>query len=845
MIDKNKLNKIESSISDEYETFGDIPETLPILPLKDLVAYPRLKLPFKVAAHSAAVIDSTLLGNRILGLVTLRPSTGDEPTPEDHYGVGTAAKIINAKRDAEGAYTLLLSGFVRFRVLYWVTDGPYPVANVVKLPDVVDVDTETEALQREVKRVIKDILTGTTQVSEEVADSLTDINDPLHLAHIAAFNMNLSIEVRQSLLEADSVNQKLRDLLTHLSQELEVLEIGKRIQSEVRENMSHSQRNYLLRQHLNALKKELGETEGDTAAVDEIAERIEKARMSGEAREAAMRELERLEQMSPQSIEYPGVRTYLEWLCDLPWARASVDNVDIFGARKVLDDDHFGLNDVKERLVEFLAVRRLAADRKPSPTDIDGVPAMGIVLCLVGPPGVGKTSLGRSIANALGRTFTRMSLGGVRDEAEIRGHRRTYVGAVPGRIIHAIKQAGTRNPVFMLDEIDKVGNDWRGDPASALLEVLDPAQNQRFRDHYLNVDFDLSDVIFIATANQIETIPGPLRDRMETIRIDGYTELEKQQIAKRHLIPRQLLAHRLGEDEVTFMDDAVFKIIRDYTREAGVRSLERRIAAICRKSIVQLSETGWSHIVITSKTVRELLRKERFEPELPEPITIPGVVTGLAVTPVGGSTLFVEATRMVGKGRLTVTGQLGAVMTESAQLAYSYVRSKATVLSIDAAEFDQTDVHLHVPAGALPKDGPSAGVAMVVALVSLFTGKPARTGLGVTGEITLRGRVLPVGGIKMKLLAAHRAGLESVILPERNRRDLEDVPTEVMADLTILTADHIDDVISEAFPSPVADRADVTQGPWETDPIHCVSHMRPLDSGPEKTPVWECGNGIR
>jgi ATP-dependent Lon protease len=470
---------------------------------------------------------------------------------------------------------------------------------------------------------------------------------------------------------------------------------------------------------------------------------------------------------------------------------------------------------------------------------------MGIILCLVGPPGVGKTSLGRSIATALGRTFTRMSLGGVRDEAEIRGHRRTYVGAVPGRIIHAIKQAGTRNPVFMLDEIDKVGNDWRGDPASALLEVLDPAQNQRFRDHYLNVDFDLSDVIFIATANQIETIPGPLRDRMEILRIDGYTALEKQQIAKRHLIPRQLLAHRLGEDEVTFMDDAVLKVIQDYTREAGVRSLERRIAAICRKSIVHLSETGWSHIVITPKTVRELLRKERFEPEIPEPITIPGVATGLAVTPVGGSTLFVEATRMAGKGRLTVTGQLGAVMTESAQLAYSYVRSKAAALSIDAAEFDQADVHLHVPAGALPKDGPSAGVAMVVALVSLFTGKPVRTGLGVTGEITLRGRVLPVGGIKMKLLAAHRAGLESVILPERNRRDLEDVPTEVMADLTILTADHIDHVISEAFPPPVADRDDVTRGPWEADSIRCVSHLRPLDSGPDKTLVWECGNGIR
>jgi ATP-dependent Lon protease len=588
-----------------------------------------------------------------------------------------------------------------------------------------------------------------------------------------------------------------------------MLSIGKKIQSEVREKMNKSQREYFLRQQLKAIKKELGEDEipSETEA-EEYANRIEASDMPDEARKEATRELERMQQMSPQSAEYPVIKTYLDWLIDLPWARLSEDNAEIAAARRILDEDHYGLEEVKERLVEYIAVRQLVKTRETEDAVAqDDQAPMGVILCLAGPPGVGKTSLGRSVARALGREFTRMSLGGVRDEAEIRGHRRTYIGAMPGRIVQAIKRAGTRNPVFMLDEIDKIGQDWRGDPSSALLEVLDPAQNGTFRDHYLDVDFDLSEVIFIATANQLDTIPGPLRDRMEIIHLDGYTDVEKLRIAQRHLIPRQLRAHSLKEDEVTFIEDAILKIINDYTREAGVRNLERHIAAICRKAIVQLSEQGWPHVVITAKLVRDYLKKERFEAERSEAITMPGIATGLAVTPVGGDILTIEATRMPGKGRLSLTGQLGGVMKESAEIAFSYVRSKSDALGIDSRSFEDSDVHLHVPAGALPKDGPSAGVAMTAALASLFSGKPVRSDVGITGEITLRGRVLPVGGVKMKALAAHRAGLKTVILPKRNHSDLEDLPEEVLNEMTFVTADRIDEALAEAFAEQPGGRA--------------------------------------
>ncbi|MGD9331404.1 MAG: endopeptidase La [Desulfobacterales bacterium] len=776
-------------------------DLVPILPVRGMVAFPQMKIPFMVSLTATSVVEDAMKTDRIVGLLTVKDPEIEEPVPGQLYEVGTIAQVMHAQKNDDGALVVLLNGLNRFRVSSWQSGSAYLKANIIRAPETVETGMEMDALQRQLRDTVKEVLSLMPHMSDDAAQAIIKIKDPLQLAYITAFNMDLTTEVRQSLLEMDSLAQKMRELLALLTHEKEVLNIGKRIQDEVRQKMSKSKREYYLKQKLAAIKKELGEDEDVPEEVDAYESRIDESDMPPEALKEARRELERMQQMTPQSAEYPMIKNYLDWLLDLPWSKLSEDNGDVSSARTILDDDHYGLEEVKERLVEFIAVRSLMKNREPV-EDEDGTPSsMGVILCLTGPPGVGKTSLGRSVARALGRRFTRMSLGGIRDEAEIRGHRRTYIGAMPGRIIQAIKRAGTRNPIFMLDEIDKVGQDWRGDPSSALLEVLDPAQNSTFRDHYLDVDFDLSEVVFIATANQLDTIPGPLRDRMETIQLDGYTELEKQQIAKRHLIPRQLKAHGLREDEVTFMDDAIIKIIQDYTREAGVRNLERHIAAICRKAIVHLNEKGWSHVVITSKLVRSYLKKERFLAEGLESIRVPGIATGLAVTSVGGDILTIEASRMPGKGGLRLTGQLGGVMKESAEIAYSYVRSKSDQLHIDPAEFDHTDIHLHVPAGALPKDGPSAGVAMAMALVSLFTNQPVRRDIGITGEITLRGRVLPVGGVKMKALAAHRAGLRTVILPERNATDLDELPPEVLEAMTFITTDRVDEVIETSFSS--------------------------------------------
>ncbi len=774
-------------------------DTVPILPVRGLVAFPQMTLPFMVSLESARLIEDAVNADGHIGLVTVKDNDAEDPVPGQLFEVGTLAKIMHAKKNSDGIWVILLNALHRIRISTWETGGSYLRAHITQAPEVVESDLETEALQRQVIKTFEAVLAMTPDAPDEMGKTIGKIEDPLQLVYVTAFNMKISTKRRQALLELDSVNAKLRDLLARLTREKEMLSIGQKIQTEVREKMTKSQREYVLRQQLDAIKKELGETDEESTESDEYARRLEEADLPVEAQKEATRELERMQNMSPQSAEYPLIKNYLDWLIDLPWNRTSDDHIDITGARSILEADHFGLEEVKERLIEYLAVRRLMKTRDAEPASQDDSQAMGVILCLAGPPGVGKTSLGRSVARALGRSFTRMSLGGVRDEAEIRGHRRTYIGAMPGRIIQAIKRAGTRNPVFMLDEIDKVGQDWRGDPSSALLEVLDPAQNGAFRDHYLDVDFDLSEVIFIATANQLDTIPGPLRDRMEIITLDGYTELEKLQIAKRHLIPRQLGAHRLREDEVTFIDEALLKIIQDYTREAGVRNLERHIAAVCRKGIVQLSEKGWPHVIITSKMVRAYLKKERFESERSEPITMPGIATGLAVTAVGGDILYIEASRMPGTGRLNLTGQLGDVMRESAEIAYSYVRSQAETLGIDPGLFENADVHLHVPAGALPKDGPSAGVAMTMALTSLFSEKPVHSEIGITGEVTLRGRVLPVGGIKMKVLAAHRAGLKTVILPARNQPDLDDLPDEVRRDLDFVTVDHVDEVLPVVF----------------------------------------------
>jgi ATP-dependent Lon protease len=776
----------------------DLPNELPILPLRDQVAFPTIHTSLALKNDSAEILEAALKGDRMLGIVGISQQDESHPISERVYKVGTVVKIVYVTRAAEDTTIIVAEGLKRFRISQWIAETPFLRAKIKMSPEVSDVDLETEALHRSLRSLCKEVFTMSLTAPKEAVEGLSNVQDPLHLAYIAAAYADIEFDKRQQILETDSVKQKLQKMVKIMSHEKEVLSLGKKIQNEVRDEMNQKQRKYYLRQQLNAIKKELGESEDDASEAAEFRHRIEKSDMSDEARGEALRELDRFAEMTPQAAEYAMVRNYLDWLLDLPWGVLTEDQPDINAAWKVLNTDHYGLDPVKERIVEFLSVRNLLNVRR-SKMDIEKTDVassgMGTILCFVGPPGVGKTSLGQSIARAMGREFTRMSLGGIRDEAEIRGHRRTYVGALPGRIIQAIKKAGTRNPVFMLDEVDKIGADWRGDPSSALLEVLDPAQNAAFRDHYLNVDFDLSDIMFIATANQLDTIPAPLRDRMEIIQVDGYTEFEKLQIAKNHLIPRQIANHGLDLNDMTFMDEAVRKIISNYTRESGVRQLERLVGAICRKCVVNLTTNGWSHIVVTPELIADYLKKEKFENEISENIDIPGVATGLAVTATGGDILFVEATQMHGTGKLKLTGQLGDVMKESAQIAYSYVRAQSKRLVLAPQDFDHEDIHLHVPAGAIPKDGPSAGVAMVMALASLLSHRTVRSDVGMTGEVTLRGRVLPVGGIKMKVLAAHRAGLKTVILPKRNQRDLEDVPAEIRNTMRFVMVDRIEEAL--------------------------------------------------
>ena len=802
--EKTNLKTVENKENDLSQE-AEIPNELPILPLRNTVAFPSSMIPLSVGvARSVKLIEEALKGDRLIGLVGMKYPDIEEPLPGQTYEVGTVAKVEHVTRAADKSMQVIVHGLERFQIDYWLADSPYLRARIALTPDQVEQDLEMDALQRNLRELAQEVVALSPKFPKEVADYLAQVKDPRYLTYLVASGAGLEVEKAQQILERNSVKDKIRQLIGYLSREKEVLTLGKKIESETRETMNKAQREYYLRQQLKAIKNELGETEEGSSEVDEYSEKLDEANLPEEARKEAERELKRLSSMAPQSAEYSVIKTYLDWLLDLPWDTVSEDQTDIDRARKVLDEDHYGLQDVKERIIEYLAVRKLVLERGKAsdpPESKDAGEAMGAILCFAGPPGVGKTSLGQSIARALGREFTRMSLGGMRDEAEIRGHRRTYIGAMPGRIIQSIKRAKTRNPVFMLDEVDKIGVDWRGDPSSALLEVLDPAQNHAFRDHYLDVDFDLSDVIFITTANQLETIPAPLRDRMEIIQLDGYTEYEKIQIAQRHLVPRQIRAHALKEEEITFTEEALRKIVEDYTREAGVRNLERQIGAVCRKSVVKIADQQWEHVIITPELIREYLKKEKFESELSEDIEIPGISTGLAVTAVGGDILFIEATRMNGKGQLTLTGHLGDVMRESAQIAHSYVRSKAEALGIDPDSFDKTDVHLHVPAGAVPKDGPSAGVAMVMAMASLFSDRPVRGDVGMTGEVTLRGRVLPVGGIKMKVLAAHRAGLSTVILPKRNEKDLEDLPDEVRNTLLFVPVEQIDEAIAVAFPS--------------------------------------------
>jgi len=781
----------------------ELPETLPILPLRNTVAFPGTVLPLAVGIQrSVALVQEASEKNRLVGLVAMRDSKIKEPMPGQTYEVGTLARLDHVQGTEEKGLQVIVRCLGRFRILHWVGDTPYLKAKVAPAPEETDEDLETDALFRSLRELAQEVVGLSPNFPKEAGEFLAQIKEPAYLVNLVATNAGMEVEQAQQLLEEDSVKEKTRRLIEHLSREKEVLSLGRKIQSEAKEKMSEAQREYYLRQQLKAIQKELGETDGGESEIDEYRERLDEAKLPPEAQKEAERELKRLSAMAPQAAEYSVIKSYLDWLLELPWNEISDDRTDIEHARKVLDEDHYGLEEVKERIVEYLAVRKLARERGLVDVDLDETRTdrpLGAILCFSGPPGVGKTSLGQSIARALGRKFTRMSLGGMRDEAEIRGHRRTYIGAMPGRIIQAIKRAGTKNPVFMLDEVDKIGSDWRGDPSSALLEVLDPAQNHAFRDHYLDVDFDLSEVIFITTANYLETIPAALADRMEILQLDGYTEYEKVNIALRHLVPRQVRWHGLRDEEISFTEDALRKIVRDYTREAGVRNLERQIGAVCRKSAVRVTEQDWSHVLVTPELVRTFLKKERFEAEDSENIEVPGIATGLAVTAFGGDILFIEATRMSGKGSLTLTGHLGDVMRESAQIAHSYVRSKAEPLAVDPEQFNTHDVHLHVPAGAIPKDGPSAGLAMVMAMASLFSGRPLRGDVGMTGEVTLRGRVLPVGGVKMKILAAHRAGLTTVILPQRNEKDLDDLPDEVRNTMLFVPVDRIDEAMDTAF----------------------------------------------
>ncbi|HEY9595912.1 MAG TPA: endopeptidase La [Spirochaetia bacterium] len=793
-----------------------VPRELSILPLRDSVAYPFSVLPLTVAVpRSVKLVEEALKGDSLVGIVATIDKSVEEPLPGQVHEMGTMARILKAVRGNDGTMQIVVQGLERFRVLHWIAPNEYLRARVVAAPELVEQDLEIEALMTSLKEIGKEVIGLSPNIPDEAARFLATINDARYLAYLTAANGQLETAEAQRVLELDSVKEKLRVLTAHLQHQKEVLTLGQKIRTEAKEEMEKDQREYFLRQQMKAIQKELGESEEGASVVDEYTEKLAKANLPEEARKEAERELKRLGGMSAQSPEYSMIKTYLDWMVELPWSVASEDQLDVVNARKVLDEDHYDLQDVKDRIIEFLAVRKLFKERgiqRDKTSDGKTGKAMGAILCFVGPPGVGKTSLGQSIARALGRKFTRMSLGGMRDEAEIRGHRRTYIGAMPGRVMQAVKRAGTRNPVFMLDEIDKVGSDWRGDPSSALLEVLDPAQNGTFRDHYLNVDFDLSDVMFVTTANQLEPIPAPLRDRMEIIHLDGYTEYEKVKIAQEHLVKRQLAATGLREGEVVFTEDALRKIVQDYTREAGVRKLERQIGAICRKCVAKIAEGSGGGtpvaVEITTDVVRDLLRKEKFESDTSETIDIPGIATGLAVTPVGGDILFIEATRMKGKGEFTLTGQLGDVMRESARIALSYVRSKAAELGIDPERFSDTDVHVHVPAGATPKDGPSAGVAMTMAIASLFTGRPVRGDLGMTGEVTLRGRVLPIGGVKMKVLAAHRAGLTTVILPKRNEKDLEEVPADVRSRMSFVLVDRIDEALKAGLTDRVAQHAE-------------------------------------
>ncbi|MBT8452055.1 MAG: endopeptidase La [Deltaproteobacteria bacterium] len=790
-------------MSDEEETIASIPppdtgeiefgSELPVLPIRNAVLFPAAVAPFDVGREKsvALVEDIENLDQPIIAIVAQRDPSTDDPDQSDLYPVGVAARVLKALKHSSGNYSLILQGLVRIRLEQMVTSEPYIRARVSRLEEPAAEDVESEALAMSLRDIAKQVIQLMPELPREAGSLIDSIQEHGQLADLVAANLDAPVEEKSQLLETLDAKERIRKVLRLLTRQLEILKMRERINSQIKEEMGKNQREYVLRQQLKAIKEELGEEDGDQGDLDVLEERLAKANLPGEADKVAHKQLKRLRQMQVGSAEYTVVRTYIDWILDIPWSKQTSDNMDIAAVRKVLDEDHSGLEKVKKRIVEYLAVRKLKTDKK------------GPILCLIGPPGVGKTSLGRSVARALGRRFHRISLGGVHDEAAIRGHRRTYVGALPGQVIQGMKKAGTVNPVFMLDEIDKIGHDFRGDPAAALLEVLDPEQNDTFSDHYLEIPYDLSKVMFIATGNVGDTIPAPLRDRMEIIEIPSYTRREKSDIARVHLVPKQLEEHGIKPEQVTLQDGAVESIIDHYTREAGVRNLERQIASVIRGVAVKVAEGEEGPWVISDEeSLRPYLGAPRFSSEVAERTAETGVATGLAWTSVGGEILFIECTRMHGTGKLQLTGQLGDVMKESAQTAMSYVRTRAKAFGIPEDFLEKSDIHIHIPAGAMPKDGPSAGVTMMTAIVSLLTGIHVRHDVAMTGEITLRGRVLPVGGVKEKVLAAHRAGIKRVILPERNAADLDEVPEEVRETLEFVPVSKMDAVLANALLDP-------------------------------------------
>jgi len=768
-----------------------LPANLPLMPVRETVLFPGIIQPLTVGRkRSLALVQDVVMGDRLLAVVTQKDAAQDEPAFDDVYRVGCAVRVLKLVRMPDDNQTVIIQAIGRVRVEGLTQTDPFFRANLAPLPDMVEEGTELQALVVTARRLIGRIIELSPRIPQEAVAVVTAIEAPGQLADFIAANMNIDVAKKQALLEEAHVAKRLRTATELMQREIEVLELASKIQADARDRIEEGQREYYLREQLKSIQKELGEKDEKTGLIDQLRAEVEAAGMPPKVRQEAERELKRLEAMPVHAPDFNVARTYIEYLVELPWSKSTIDRIDLDEAERILNHDHYGLEQPKKRIVEFLAVRKLRADLR------------GPILCFVGPPGVGKTSLGQSIARAMGRKFVRISLGGMRDEAEIRGHRRTYVGALPGRIILELRKSGVNNPVFMLDEVDKLGHDWHGDPTSALLEVLDPEQNFSFTDHYLDVPFDLSKVLFIGTANMLDPIPPALKDRLEIITLPGYVEEEKLAIAQRYLVPRQRREHGMKANQVQFTPGALRQIIRYYTHEAGVRNLEREVAAVCRGVARKIARDDKHTARITARNVADTLGPEKFLPEVKLRTSTPGVATGLAWTPAGGDILFIEATSMPGAGKLTLTGQLGDVMKESAQATLAYIRSRAEGWGIPATNFDKRDLHIHIPAGATPKDGPSAGITIFTALMSLLRQQSVRSDVAMTGEITLRGLVLPVGGIKEKVLAAKRSGIKEIVLPDRNRKDVEEIPKNIRGDMTFHYIAHMEDALPLVLTAP-------------------------------------------